>query len=237
MPPASAAARYTVPCSRGRPGWGALARSRRIWRAPLVEVVVRQQPLGADEHRVGIGDMGLDVRHAKLGRLDLEVLDVGAVRIEFFEIEPVENAQRDQSREALTVRRQFVDAIALEIHPERGDPFGRMRAKIVERQGPAVALRSGGDRLGEGAAIEGFALRRRDLFEGRRLFRTAENLAGTRRAPARHENLRKRAMAPQRLDLIAPLGGDDWRDREAVARVTDGGIEQSLEGQAAKPAM
>jgi len=75
--------------------------------------------------------MRLDVRHAELGRLNLEMLDFDAVRIEASQVEAIENAEGDQRGEALPVWRQFVNSVALEVDAERRDPNGRMFAEIL----------------------------------------------------------------------------------------------------------
>ena len=56
---------------------------------------------------------------ADLQRLDLQMQHLGAVRREAVEVEPVQNAERDQRRDALAVRRQLVDAMAAELDVDR----------------------------------------------------------------------------------------------------------------------
>ncbi len=122
-----------------------------------VEVIRRKQLLGPERHGGGIGNMTGDVGHAELGRFDLEVMESVVVRAHRIEVEPVENAEADQRRQALAVGGEFVHPIAAEVDTQGRDPFGCVGGQIVERQPSAVFRRGRGDRLGQMAAIERLA--------------------------------------------------------------------------------
>ena len=79
------------------------------------------------------------VADAELHRLDLQMQHLRAVGREADDVEPLENAERDQRRDALAVRRQLVDAMAEELDVDRVDPVASVRREVLRRDAAAVA--------------------------------------------------------------------------------------------------
>ena len=91
------------------------------------------------------------------------------------EVDAIENAERDQRREPLAVRRQLVNAITSEIDAERLDPVGFVLAEIVEADGAALGLGRRDDPFRQRAAIERLAAGGRDQLQGLGLFGGTKN--------------------------------------------------------------
>jgi hypothetical protein len=142
------------------------------------------------------------------------------------EVERLQDAQHFQRGDPLVARREFPHAIAAERHRDRRDPVGGVAAQIVERDESTHCLEMIDDALSDGAAVE-----RGDAAVGDHLqraceIRVAEPLPRVRRASVAEVRRRRPLVAPEEVGLVAPLLGDDGRDREAVARVGDGGLQR-----------
>ena len=99
------------------------------------------------------------IGETELHRLDLQMLGCDGIGTVAGQVEAVENAERNQCRDALSVRWNFVNGDAAIIERERFDPFAFVRGKIVRGMRPAVCARVCGHRRCELTAIKRFARR------------------------------------------------------------------------------
>ena len=178
--------------------------------------------------------MRAHVADAELHRLDLQMQHLRAVGRKPDDVEALENAERDQRRDALAVRRQLVDAVAEEFDVDRLDPVARVRGEILRRDVAAVARRLARDRLRELAAIEALAAALGELLQRRRMMGRPKMLAGGRRAAMRQERLGEARLRMQPLDLVAPDHRNGGRDQKSVARIADRRLEEVGEAAAGR---
>ena len=101
-----------------------------------------------------IGGVAIGVGETEFHRLDLQMLGLRAVRRETGQIEVIENAERDQRRDALAVRRQFVGGVAAIILRDGIDPFRLVGGEIGRRHHAAFVARMTLDRFRDLAAIQ-----------------------------------------------------------------------------------
>ena len=178
--------------------------------------------------------MGGNIGHANLGCFDHQMLERLVVGAHRFKIEALEDAEADQRRQSLAIRRDLVHAVAAEIDADWRHPVGRVRREVVERQGAAVFRGGRRDRFGKLAAIEGFAVRFSDRLQRRRMRPAAEEFARLWRAAIGQEGFGETGIAAQPLDLVVPLARDARAHHEAVAGIADRSFEQRLERQLAE---
>src|SRR5256885_12116381 len=96
-----------------------------------------------------------------------------------------------------------------------------------------MLLGVGFDLLGERALVEGFASRGCDLLERLRMLRELEALPRFWRVTVRQERISEAGLALQLRHLLRPLTGDGGRDEETFAAISNGALEETLEGQLA----
>ena len=96
-----------------------------------VEVAVVQEGGGVDVHVGRVGDVAVGVGEGELHRFDLQVQGGRAVDRVRREVETMEDAQRDQRREALAVGRQLVQAQPVVVEMHRADFVGGVLGEVV----------------------------------------------------------------------------------------------------------
>ncbi len=75
--------------------------------------------------RARIGDVVIDVGERELHRFDLQVLRFRAVERQLADVEFLKDAERNQRRDALPVRRDLMHGVAAIVLLDRLDPIGR----------------------------------------------------------------------------------------------------------------
>ena len=199
------------------------------------EVALVEHLLGRAAHVAArIGDVRVDVGEGELHRLDLQVLRLGAVDRQRLEVELAQDAERDQRSDALAVRRDLVQAVAVRIDADRLDPLGRERGQVARLHRAAVRARVGGNRSGDLALVEGGAARRGDRAQGARRGREREALADLRRPAVRQERLGPAGLRREQRRRRQPLPLDDDRHRIAAFGDVDRRGEQIGEGELAE---
>ena len=146
----------------------------------------------------------LEIREAQLRRLDRPMHRFNVIDRMIAMAQPLEDAEGDQRRDALAVRRQFVDDRARIGFRQGADPIGGMRAEVVHRHRPAMLPRASDDPLCQVAMVEGGPIRQRDALQRVRLGWRSEDLTGARRAPQRHEAVGEAWLVTQRLRATPP---------------------------------
>ena len=108
----------------------------------------------------------------------------------------LQNTERNERRDALPVRRDLVQPMAVNIHADGLDPLGRKRLEVRHAHRAAVLGRMRRRGRRDFAAVKRGALRHRDPRQRTRRAQEFEALADLRCAPAGHEGFSK---AGQRL--------------------------------------
>ncbi len=130
-------------CERHRPAFERLAglgRGGLVWihqRGASVEVGGIEEVGRGDAHRGDVADVGVKVRKRELHGLDREMDGVRPIRVAA-EIEPVEDAERDQRCDPLPVRRDLVRRHPVRVDRDRLHPVRRVAGEVVPRVRPAV---------------------------------------------------------------------------------------------------
>jgi hypothetical protein len=185
---------------------------------------------------LAVGDESVDVGEGELHRFDLQVLAVGSIDWQRCEVEVLQHAQRHLRGDALPVRRDLVQREAAIVLRQRLDPLRLVRRQVGRGQRTAMRFRPGGDGSTDLAAVERFAARRADEFEGTRSVGHRHALADRRRAAVRQEGLRKARLARQlrHLRRQLPLVLHDRRHAETALGDLRGRRHQLLERQLAE---
>src|SRR5574341_1399238 len=139
-------------------------------------------------------------------------------RIEAPQVEPFEQVQRDQSGEALSVGRAFVDAIAAIGHADWRLPLGGMPGQVVGRHAAAGLPDYFCDGFGDLALIKGLLARIGYFLEGARQARVLEDFAGARRAAVNCQLAAVERGLELPLCAARPKISCQWRDRESLLR-------------------
>ena len=143
-------------------------RARAIdQRRAAAQIVGREQLVGRDLHRGGVGDVTIHVRKGELHRLDLQMHRARAVDKLGADVELFENADRDKRGEPLAVGRQFAKVMAAIGGAQGSDPKRLVVAQIRERQRAARLARERRDPLGDFALIKRLAFALRDRSQPR----------------------------------------------------------------------
>ena len=150
-------------------------------------------------------------------------------------IRPLLRGQRDQGRDALTVRWNLVNQVAPVLGVNGCDPLRLVRGQVVPAQPPALRLGGGVDLRGDLALVEVPAPAGGDAFQGAGVVLGGPHLAWPRPEPRRGEGgepLGKLRPFPPAVGLNAalPVLGQHRRERVAVTGVVNGGGQQLLEG-------
>ena len=156
---------------------------------------------------------------------------VGAVALHAREIEPFEDAKRQQELESLARRRQRVDGQAAIGRRQRLLPRGLDRQDVVERQGPAELLQVRDDRAPELAAVKQVRSAMRERLQRPRKVGLADDLSERdrfRRVGLRPVVIERRIDLQQRK-LLVDLRDAELGDREAIARDRDRGLQRLAE--------
>jgi hypothetical protein len=142
------------------------------------------------------------------------------------EIEILEDAERDQRCDALSVRRDLVQRVAAVIEADRLHPVVLVRGEVVEAEHRAVLLCECRDLLGELSAVKGFPFGLRDALERFRLRGKGELLTGLGRTSSRQERIREAGLGLELRHLRSPQPRDRRRHHVTVGRVFDRGFEE-----------
>lgn len=172
--------------ARPRLAGAGIERALADQRTAAGGVVLVQQFLDRDPHRLRLADVVQPVDVRQLHRLQLAMPGPRAVALA--EFEALEDVQGHQGDQALAARRNLPDVIATVVQRDRFDPLRLVAGQVLRAQVAAAALGVADDGPGQLAAIEAFALAARQLVQGVGLARLAEHLAGARR-PAVDEEL------------------------------------------------
>ena len=189
---------------------------------------------GRDAHGCRIGNIFIDIGEGEFHRFDLQVHAVRGIHRQLGDIEVLENAQRDQRRDALAVGRNFMQRVAAVIDADRFHPVVFVIGQIVHRHRAAILFGPGNDFFGEVACVKRFTFGLGDPRQGFGLSREGEFFTRCRRAPARHEGFSVSWLIFQFRRLLGPQAGDGRRHHITVGGVFDRGFEQVGEGQLAE---
>jgi hypothetical protein len=177
-------------------------------RGPLFQVCRIEQLRRLNLHVTRIGHVPIDIGECELHSLDLQMPALGGFRRQGRHVEVLQDPQRDERRDSLTVRWKFVHGeIAIGLR-QRHHPVGLMCGEIVDRHGAALHAAGGRDLLRQRAAIERLTLGLRDLLQRARLGGKAKVLACLRRAAFRHEGFGKPGLVLEYGGLVGPLARD-----------------------------
>ena len=191
-----------------------------------VEVGWLEQRGGVQVHVLGIGDVAAAGGEGQLHGLELKVDRLGAVHGEARDAEAVEDAQRHERGEPLTVGGQLVDHGAAERQRQRLDPGRAVLPQIVLGHEAVLGGGGGGHADGELADVEALAFGDGELFQRRRQVGVAEQRPGRGRVAARQEHARELAQAAVARRLLAPERGRHGRHGEALSRIGDRGRQE-----------
>ena len=147
---------------------------------------------------------------------------VGGVDFHVAHIEVVEDAERDQRADALTIGRNFMQRVAAIVLRQRLDPVEAVRSQIGNGHHSAVGFRMSGDFFGEFAVVESLTFALGDLAQRGGLIGEGEFFAGQRSATARHESRGKTRLRFEFGYLIGPQPRDGWCDHIAALGVFNG---------------
>jgi hypothetical protein len=115
-------------------------------------VVLREQ-LGDRNARVlGVGDVRVAVRERELHGLDASVPLEGARQ--WLRLEALEDVERDEGGESLTIGRKLRDFGAAVGRPDRLGPGGAVPGEIFLREAAVLGLRRRNDRVGDAPLVE-----------------------------------------------------------------------------------
>ncbi len=143
---------------------------------------------------------------------------IGRIDRQGAEVETLEDAQRDERRDALAVGRELVHVVAAVALVDRRDPCGLVVAQVLRGQCAAAGMRMRGEALGERAFVEVAAVRLADAAQRGGRIAQDELLAYFGRAAGWHERLRVAGLAVQLGDGRRPLVRDDGGDGVAAFR-------------------
>ena len=100
---------------------------------PAGQIAVVQHLLGRHAHAGRLGHIFVDIGKSQLDRFDLQVLRIGAVHRQLGDVEVLQDAQRDQRRDALAVGRDLMQRVAAIVLADRLDPFGLVGGEVARR--------------------------------------------------------------------------------------------------------
>ena len=149
------------------------------------------------------------IGEAELHRFDHQMLARDQIRPIGAEIKMIENAERDQRGDALSVGRNFMDRHVAVVERQRLNPIAGVCREIPGRMCTAVRARMRNHRRREIAAIERFTARGRDFAECRRHGGAREPFTRQRRTTARHEVIGPAKIVRKNRRRGAPFFGDD----------------------------
>jgi hypothetical protein len=164
------------------------------------------------------------------------MLGFRAVGCQTRQIEVIENAERDQRRDALTVRRQFVDGVAAIILRDRIDPLRLVSGQVGRGHHAAFGLRVTLDGFRNLATIQRRAARLGDLPQRLGGSGKGEAFADFRRPALGQEGFLEAGLLDQRLDAESadPLVLDRGGHEIAALGDLDGRLQQVGERQLAE---
>ena len=186
-------------------------------------------------------NVAIGVGKRELHRLDLAVPALRAPVRRLVHGGAFDDPERLQRGDALPVRRDLPDLVVPIRDGDRLHPLAVKRREIVAVKQTAGGLRVLGNARCDLAFIEVPRPLRCQPPQGRRMPRTAPNLARVGGAASEREHpcplLQGRISGPEEDGAgPAPELRDDRRDREAALRVPDRGGEQSVEPHPARTA-
>ena len=119
----------------------------------------------------------------------LPLLVVGVDGFLLGEGELLEDIQRHQCHDALTVRRDLADGIAPVIHRDGLHPLGLILRKVLGTEEAAVLLAVSNDLLSQSAPVEALGLGTGDLLQGVGMVGQADHITGCGTAALRSEGI------------------------------------------------
>ena len=134
--------------------------------------------------------------------------------------------QRHQRCDALSVRGDFVEVMALIGDIDGFHPVRPMGGKIGSRHRAALRCAGRGNLPGNLSAIKRFAFGLRNTAQGLSLIGEAEQFTWSRRATARHEGVAERRLIAKPFGRIGPLPRDHGGNKVTAFRVFDGRLEK-----------
>ncbi|KAG1251881.1 hypothetical protein G6F68_012052 [Rhizopus microsporus] len=138
------------------------------------QVVRPQHLLGRHPHVARVGHVRIDVGERQFHGLDQQVLGIGMVDWAGRQVEVLQDAQRDQRRDAVAVGRDLMQGVAAVRLADRRHPFRRVVAQIGQGQGGVVGLGVRDQLVGRFAFIEVAPAAGGDALERRRRARQHE---------------------------------------------------------------
>ena len=156
-----------------------------------------------------VGHVGVDVGEGQLHGLDHQVLRFRMIDGARGQVEMLQDAKRDQRRDALPVRRNLVQRVAAIGLADGRNPFRRVVPQVRQGQRGLVRLRVGHEFVGGLALIEIPARAGGDAAQGRRGALQHEVLADLGSATARHEVRGKAGLGLQDVGLRSPFALHD----------------------------
>ena len=118
------------------------------------QVSVIQHLLWGHRHRRWLSHVFVHVGKGQLHGFNLQMLRVHTIYRQTGHIKLVQNADGNQRRNALAVRRDLVQRVAPVVFTDRFDPFRLIVSKVFECVATAVGLRELNDRLGDLATVK-----------------------------------------------------------------------------------
>jgi hypothetical protein len=182
-------------------------------------------------HRLALGNVAVRVGEGELHRLDLDVLRVRAVHREARHVEFLDDAKRDERGDALSVRRDLVQAETTVVAADRLDPFGLEAGEVACLHRAAMGGREAFDRLRDLAPVEGLALRFSDEPQCARSRLEVEQLAHLGRPAPGQEAFGKSRLLAQLGRRRGPLLLHDDRHQVPALGDVDRRLEQVGERQ------
>ena len=179
-----------------------------------------------DLHGRAFRDVAVHIGKGQFHGFNLQVLAVYAVQRQAGDVKVLQDAQGDLRRDALPVRRNFMQRVASVVFSQRRDPFGAVSSEVGGRHGTAVVTRMRCCGSGNFALIKRRAFGFSNQTQRLRSRRKLKQLAHIRRAAVRHECLRKAGQLTQDGRGRRPLLLHHHRHAVAALGDFDGTLQQ-----------
>jgi len=205
--------------------------------APRCRVLLGQQLLGRHRPAIGIGDVPAGVGGCQLHRLDLQVEAVHAVARQIAQVEPLEDVQGDQRREALPVGWELPDVVPAVAGADRVDPGAGVGRQVLTADPAPGGPGEAGDPIGELPGVERVGVRLGDQAQAARQVGAAPEVTHAGRRPTRGEEIgERRELLPAEqgvdlLDLPTPVPHRDRGSRVTAFGIIGGRFDQTREGK------
>ena len=198
---------------------------RRYERASLGCVLLGEQVVGSDCHRVGIGHVVERVGEGEAHTLDQVMEGVRALKAHAAEVEPLGYAQREERVHALGGRRTLPAVETSVVGVNWIDPRRFVRGHVVGGKPTADGLHEVAYLLGKRPLVEGVAAAFGDRSERLGQGGNLHNLAGGGRRAVQKQLVTGGASRQSRSASV-PVVADDLRDGEPMLGVLDRGLQR-----------